>query len=96
MPDSGTCPTIGIPSTDAAAVAGAEQSLDNTLADAARRAGVPYVSMRRASRGHDACAGAQAWTNGADVTDRDGIAFHPRLAGMRAVARAVEAQLAKS
>ncbi len=58
------------------------------------RPGVPYVSMRRASRGHDACAGAQAWTNGADVKDDDGIAFHPRLAGMRAVARAVEARLA--
>ncbi|MDX6231252.1 MAG: hypothetical protein QOH68_203 [Nocardioidaceae bacterium] len=94
MPDAGTCRTIGIPSADAAAVAGAEKTLDQALTDAAQRADVPYVSMRAASRGHDACAGAQAWTNGADVTDGDGIAFHPRLAGMRAVARAVEAQLA--
>ncbi len=96
MPESGSCPTIGIPAADAAAVAGAEQALDQALADAARQADVPYVSMRGASRGHDACAGAKAWTNGGTVTDDDGIAFHPRLAGMQAVARAVEAQLAKS
>jgi lysophospholipase L1-like esterase len=96
MPESGSCPTIGIPAADAAAVAGAEQALDQALADAARQAAVPYVSMRDASRGHDACAGAEAWTNGGTVTDDDGIAFHPRLAGMQAVARAVEAQLAKS
>lgn len=96
MPESGSCPTIGIPDADAAAVGGAEELLDRALADAAQRAGVPYVSMRTASRGHDACAGAQAWTNGGTVKDDDGIAFHPRLAGMHAVARAVEAELAKS
>lgn len=96
MPDSGSCPTIGIPAEDAAAVRGAEKLLDRALADAAQRAGVPYVSTRKASHGHDACAGAQAWTNGGTVKDDDGIAFHPRLAGMQAVARAVEAELAKS
>ena len=94
MPESGSCAAIGIPAPDAAAVAGAEQALDQALADAARRADVPYVSMRKASRGHDACAGDQAWTNGGTVTDDDGIAFHPRLAGMQAVSEAVEAQLA--
>jgi lysophospholipase L1-like esterase len=94
MPDSGSCPTIGIPADDAAAVAGAEKALDQALTDAAQEAGVPYVSMRKASRGHDACAGAQAWTNGGEVADDDGIAFHPRLAGMQAVARAVAARLA--
>ena len=93
MPDSGSCATIGIPAADATAVADVEGSVDRALADAARRADVPYVSMRKASRGHDACAGEQAWTNGGDVKDDDGIAFHPRLAGMQAVARAVAAEL---
>ena len=77
-----------------AAVAEAEKALNAALADAAGEADVPFVSMRKASRGHDACAGAQAWTNGAEVKDDDGIAFHPRLAGMQAVARAVAGQLA--
>ena len=95
MPDSGSCPTIGISAGDAAAVASAEEALDRALADAAHQTGVPYVSMRKASRGHDACAGAQAWTNAAQVKDDDGVAFHPRLAGMQAVARAVANQLAE-
>jgi lysophospholipase L1-like esterase len=95
MPDTGSCPTIGIPADDAAAVAAAEETLDRALAVAARQVDVRYVSMRKASRGHDACAGAGAWTNGGEVTDDDGIAFHPRLAGMQAVARAVESELAK-
>jgi lysophospholipase L1-like esterase len=95
MPDTGSCPTIGIPADDAAAVAAVEEALDQALAVAARQVDVRYVSMRKASRGHDACAGARAWTNGGEVTDDDGIAFHPRLVGMRAVARAVESELAK-
>ena len=95
MPDSGSCPTIGISAGDAAAVGAAEKALDRALADAAHAAHVPSVSMRKASRGHDACAGARAWTNGVQVKDDDGIAFHPRLAGMQAVARAVAAQLAE-
>lgn len=95
MPDSEGCAAIGIPNADVSAVAGAEQLLDRALADAAREADVAYVSMRKASRGHDACAGAEAWTNGADVQDDDGIAFHPKLVGMQAVARAVEAELSK-
>ncbi|MEV7396807.1 SGNH/GDSL hydrolase family protein [Aeromicrobium sp. NPDC092404] len=94
MPDSGTCASVGIPAADTAAVAGAEEALDRSLAAAARQVGVPYVSVRDASRGHDACAGDRAWTNGADVRDEDGIAFHPRRAGMAAVARAVQTELA--
>lgn len=93
LPNSGACDSIGIP--DAASVLETEQRLEDTLAAAAQDAGVDYVSMREASRGHDACAGAEAWTNGSAVPDGDGIAFHPRLAGMQAIARAVAGELAK-
>jgi lysophospholipase L1-like esterase len=95
LPESGTCSLVPVPAAEAPKGAAAEQSLDSALAEAARRAGIDYVSMRAASRGHDACAGAAAWTNGSTVADDDGVAFHPRLAGMRAVARTVEARLAK-
>ncbi|MEJ7650916.1 MAG: SGNH/GDSL hydrolase family protein [Nakamurella sp.] len=94
MPESGTCEAIGIPEGDAAAVVRTEDALDEALATAADRAGVGYVSMRTTSRGHDACAGRAAWTNGRAMSDDDGIVFHPRLAGMRAVANAVAAELA--
>ncbi|AXT85219.1 hypothetical protein C6I20_08465 [Aeromicrobium sp. A1-2] len=93
MPESGTCRSIGISAADASALVRAEEALDGALQLAARDAGVDFVSLRAASRGHDACAGAEAWTNGAAPADRDGIAFHPRLAGMRAVARTVAATL---
>ncbi|MGA8987505.1 GDSL-type esterase/lipase family protein [Aeromicrobium sp.] len=89
MPETGTCRSIDIPSADAAALVATEEALDRSLSVAARGADVTFVSLRAASRGHDACAGSRAWTNGAAPTGRDGIAFHPRLAGMRAVARAV-------
>jgi lysophospholipase L1-like esterase len=94
LPESGTCETIGIPADDVSQGARVEQALDEALARAARQADVRYVSMRSVSRGHDACAGAEAWTNGGNASGDDGVAFHPRLAGMRAVARAVAAELA--
>ncbi len=84
-PAQGTCPALGIDAQAQDTVRAAETALDDALQAAAGRADVPFVSMREASVGHDACAGAKAWTNGA-TTDGDGIVFHPRPAGMRAVA----------
>ncbi|KQY59528.1 hypothetical protein ASD11_08185 [Aeromicrobium sp. Root495] len=92
-PGSGTCSTLGGAAFDAAGVAAGERALDTMLADAARSADVTYVSMSRASDGHDACAGADAWTNGLRPAADDGITLHPRAAGMRAVASAVEKAL---
>lgn len=90
MPAGGTCDATGVPASQADRVATAEQALDHALDQAAERAGIDYVSLLEASRGHDACAGNEAWTNGARPTDGDGIFFHPRAAGMRAVAKLVE------
>lgn len=96
LPDTGTCPTVGIPASDAAAVVGTEEALDAAQASAAKQAGAEFVSLRDISDGHDACAGNAAWTNGGSAADGDGIMFHPRAAGMRAVAEAVDAQLRRS
>ncbi|WP_456697341.1 SGNH/GDSL hydrolase family protein [Aeromicrobium sp. P5_D10] len=89
MPASGTCDAVGVPASQADRVASAEQALDHTLDTAAERAGIGYTSLLEASRGHDACAGDEAWTNGARPSDGDGIFFHPRQDGMRAVAKIV-------
>ena len=89
-PASGTCAALGGSTLDAAGVAEGEQALDATLARAAAAARATFVSMRAASSGHDACAGPDAWTNGTTPSAGDGIALHPRKAGMQAVARAVE------
>lgn len=93
MPQTGTCESVGIPAAEVASVVSAEEALDAAQASAAQQAGIDYVSLRRASLGHDACAGDAAWTNGGQVTGGDGIVFHPRAAGMRAVAKAVAADL---
>ncbi|MFC5676303.1 SGNH/GDSL hydrolase family protein [Aeromicrobium endophyticum] len=87
-PEQGQCAVLPLSETRRAMVAGYEQRLASTLAKAAQRAGVPYVDMHRASVGHDACAGDQAWVNGlSDNTATGGGAFlHPTAAGMRAVA----------
>jgi lysophospholipase L1-like esterase len=87
-PDQGQCAELPLTEARRAMVAAYEQRLASTLAEAAERADVPYVDMHRASRGHDACAGDQAWVNGlADSTATgDGAFLHPTAAGMRAVA----------
>lgn len=90
MPDQGTCATVGVPASQAAQVESAEKALEAALVTAATKAKVEFVSMRKASQGHDACAGSRAWTNGATPSNGDGIIFHPREAGMQAVATAVE------
>lgn len=91
LPSTGTCTVLGISTADATAVMGAEEALDTALADAAEGAGVPYVSPRAPSEGHDACAGAQAWTNGIAPAAGDGIVFHPNARGMAAVGALVAA-----
>ena len=83
-PESGTCAAIGI--RDTAPVLEAETALDAALAQAAKGADVPYVSLRAGSLGHDACAGTEAWTNGISAAAGDGILFHPNTRGMAAVA----------
>ncbi len=65
--------------------------LANITADAARRAGSVLIRASKLSRGHDACAAAP-WMKG--LVD-DGVPFHPNLAGMTAIADALERQVRK-
>lgn len=88
-PETGTCTTLGVPADAADDARRIEQGLEDALSAASAAADVPFVSMREVSRGHDACASEDAWVNGTQSTDDDGIAFHPRSAGMQAVAEEV-------
>jgi lysophospholipase L1-like esterase len=90
-PESGTCDLLGVPSAAADDARRIEQGLEDALVEAAANADVTFVSMRTASQGHDVCAGRDAWVNGRQVSDGDGIVFHPRTPGMQAVASAVAA-----
>jgi lysophospholipase L1-like esterase len=84
------CGTFPVSKADLPVVAGAESALDAAMSRAAKDAGVEYISMRKASTGHDACAGARAWTNGTTTRTDDGFPLHPNSAGMRAVAATIE------
>jgi lysophospholipase L1-like esterase len=68
--------------------------LNLALRRAARAHGAAYVDTYRVSRGHDACAGEQAWVNGAGSTAGPGQSYHPVAAYMTAVADLVEQRVA--
>jgi lysophospholipase L1-like esterase len=87
-PDRGTCPELPLATGDYAQGRRVSRMLDRALAQAARRAGVEFVDMYTASRGHDICSD-HPWVNGS-VTDRArALAYHPFAVGMRADADAV-------
>jgi lysophospholipase L1-like esterase len=85
-PDSGDCSELRISKTRRANVMQVEVALDKALRDAARTADVTYVDVRAGARGHDVCAGKDAWVNGTANVPGDGALLHPNAAGMRGVA----------
>jgi lysophospholipase L1-like esterase len=95
-PTTKVCATFPVSAADLPVVAGAETQLDAAMSRAAEDAGVDYFSMREVSDGHDACAGASAWTNGASPRNGDGFPLHPNAAGMRAVASTIASELRRA
>lgn len=87
------CAAFPVATTDLPVVNTAERELDAAMSRGAEDAGVEYFSMRKVSEGHDACAGGEAWTNGASPPKDDGFPLHPNAAGMRAVAKEIRSQL---
>ena len=63
--------------------------LDNTISSAAAAAGVEFVDVRRAFRGHEICGSGAEWINGPSSTWKlsrtfvDDQSFHPNLDGQR-------------
>ncbi len=94
-PATGTCPRR-LPYADGDVAFGDEvqRALDTALRGAARRAGVEYLDMLAASRGHDVCSEAP-YVQGVRTDRTAALAFHPRPRGMRAVADRLEALLTR-
>jgi len=93
LPTDGTCAEVPFATGDYAWGRRIEWLLNKSLRLAAEGAGATYLSTYLATRGHDACAGDEAWVNGSQL--RWGVAapFHPFQAGMRGVAAAVYEQM---
>ncbi len=89
LPTEGACRAVGVPSDVLGPVAEIAGELNASLKKGATAAGATYVDMEAVSEGHDVCAKGKAWVNGPRF--RAGIAapFHPKINGMRAVAREV-------
>jgi lysophospholipase L1-like esterase len=96
VPARGTCPGV-LPFADgdyryADLV---ERRLNAALRAAARAGQALFVDTYAASRGHDACAGADAWVNGQRTAIGRALAYHPVRAYMDNVARLVAARLSR-
>jgi len=96
-PPSNGCEALGGTALDTKGVSAGERSINAMMKSAAADSGAKYVSMSALSKGHDACAGANAWTNGiAPDALGEGASLHPRPSGMKAVATAVEGDVTAS
>lgn len=96
VPPSGTCTALPFAVADYPWVDRVERALNEALARAAMVVGALFVDTYTGSRGHDVCAGGDAWVNGRRTVATRALAFHPYAAGMRATAAQVHARLTGS
>jgi lysophospholipase L1-like esterase len=94
VPAHGTCAILPLAAGDYGYVRSLSVRLDDALRAAAHRARVRFVDVMKASRGHDICAGPDAWVNGSQTDMARAIAFHPFAVEQQAVARLVQKALA--
>ena len=92
LPGDGACPAMPLAPADANWTDSIERRINTSLSkavlsQAAKGADVTFVNSYALSKGHDACAGKQAWVNGAQTVLFSAAAFHPFREGMNAVAR---------
>ncbi|WP_051246322.1 SGNH/GDSL hydrolase family protein [Nocardioides halotolerans] len=88
VPESGTCAQLPLAAGDYAYAREFFVALDASMRLAARDAGATYIDVLTASRGHDICAGRDAWVLGAGPSGRT-APYHPFAREQRAVAALV-------
>ena len=94
VPETGTCPELPFATGDYAYLAEFLVGVDTAMRAAAHRAEVPFLSLLEPSRGHDICAGEEAWVLGATGSTRSAV-WHPFASEQRAVAALVQDALAQ-
>lgn len=87
LPTRGTCEDVPFAKGDYRWGDEVEQVLNAGLRRAATNHGATYINMYPESRGHDACAGRDAWVNGSKIKPLRAANFHPFFKGMRGIAR---------
>ena len=86
VPAKGRCRLLPLAKGDYPYVHGIVIKLNDAMRAAAKKAKVDFVDMLKASRGHDICAGAEAWVNGVNTDLMRALAFHPFAAEQQAAA----------
>jgi hypothetical protein len=88
-------PDVPMQAADATFLGGVGARLQTASSSAATTAGVNFVDTYGPSHGHDACAAAdQRWVEG--QANPDVAIYHPNVAGMRAQADLIVAEIRKS
>jgi hypothetical protein len=93
LPEKGSCQDVKFAAGDYRWGNRIEKRLNRSLRRAATATGATYVNLYGASRGHDACAGNEAWINGSTLKPLRAANFHPFLRGMRGAAQEIYRQL---
>jgi lysophospholipase L1-like esterase len=96
LPSGAPCAQVPLSAQAMATAQATATRLAQLTAAVAKRNGADVLRASALSRGHDACA-AQPWSNG--FVARPGVdpftPYHPNLAGMTAIAAALDRQLAR-
>jgi len=92
VPESGSCSALPLAIGDYAYARRVWAALGTAMADAAERADVTYLDLTGPSEGHDICAGAEAWVNGATGHEARAAAYHPFAEEQAAVAALIAAE----
>jgi lysophospholipase L1-like esterase len=93
VPAHGTCAILPLAAGDYGYVRTISARLNDALRAAAEAGDAAFIDMVRASRGHDICAGPDAWVNGMNTDLARAVAFHPFAAEQQAVADLLEHEL---
>lgn len=90
VPAAGTCARLPLARGDYRLGRRINRGLDDSVARAARAAGVRFVDLWHSSAGHDVCS-ERPWINGVHARPGKAIPFHPFEVEQQAVARLVVA-----
>ena len=93
FPGRGTCPELPFAVGDYGWADHVERVVNASLRSAAEASGARFVDLYAGSRGHDVCAGSDAWVNGSQEQIGRAAAYHPLREGMEGAARTIRGQL---
>jgi lysophospholipase L1-like esterase len=96
VPAQGRCQILPLATQDYPYVRSIVVRLDQAMRAAAKEADVEYVDLVKVSKGHDVCAGEDAWVNGVNTDLMRALALHPFAEEQQAVADLVLQTLQKS